>query len=138
MTITTSIEINSTPANVWEILTNFKNYNQWNPFITSIKGNLKSGEKLDVRINTMQFKPQLLVVKPEQEIEWLGQLLIPKLFDGKHKFTITKRNDKIIFEQSETFTGLLVPMFKHKINTEIKSQFHAMNLALKQICEQRA
>lgn len=138
MTITTSIEINSTPSKVWEILSDFENYNQWNPFITSIKGNLIAGEKLNVRINTMQFKPQLLVVKPEQEIEWLGQLLIPKLFDGKHKFTITKRNNKVIFEQSETFTGLLVPVFKNKINTEIKSQFQAMNLALKQICEQRA
>ena len=41
--IKTEILINATPEKVWTILTNFDNYPNWNPFIKSIKGEVKVG-----------------------------------------------------------------------------------------------
>jgi len=38
--IETEIIINTTPERVWEILIDFENYPNWNPFIRAIVGDL--------------------------------------------------------------------------------------------------
>ena len=35
----TTIEINASPAKVWEVLLDFEKYPDWNPFIKNIRGN---------------------------------------------------------------------------------------------------
>lgn len=42
----TEIIINSTPEKIWTILTDFKNYPNWNPFVTSLTGDFEVGKKL--------------------------------------------------------------------------------------------
>jgi len=44
------IEINASVERVWDILTDFASYPQWNPFVRSISGELKVGERLEVRL----------------------------------------------------------------------------------------
>ena len=87
MNITNSITINATPEKVWSILTHFTSYVEWNPFITSIAGELKVGNTLQVTIapqnaKAMKFKPTLLVVNHHKELRWKGKLLFKGLFDG--------------------------------------------------------
>ena len=54
------------------------------------------------------------------------------LFDGTHKFTLTTDHlGNTCFNHSETFSDLLVPLFKNKIDTGIKEGFIKMNNALK-------
>ncbi|MGZ5382453.1 MAG: SRPBCC family protein [Acidimicrobiia bacterium] len=36
--IETSIEIDAQPARVWEVLTGFERYPEWNPFVASLHG----------------------------------------------------------------------------------------------------
>lgn len=50
--ITTEILIQATPKKVWSVLTNFANYNDWNPFIKSITGIVKMGIKIKARIES--------------------------------------------------------------------------------------
>lgn len=50
--IKTEILINATPEKVWSILTSFDNYPNWNPFIKSIKGEAKVGNKIKVCMHT--------------------------------------------------------------------------------------
>ena len=52
--IKTEILINATPEKIWSILTNFENYSNWNPFIKSIKGEVKVGNKIYARIEPPQ------------------------------------------------------------------------------------
>jgi len=42
--IKTSIEISASPETIWKILTNFEDYENWNPFITKISGEKKKVE----------------------------------------------------------------------------------------------
>ncbi len=136
ITITTTIRINANVQDVWKVLTNFEDYKHWNPFIKRISGHLKEGQILDVTINKMSFKPKVLYVEKDKGFEWIGHLIIPRLFDGKHHFKLTTVGNEICFEQLECFSGILVPLFKHKINKDFKNQFTAMNKALKQHVEQ--
>jgi hypothetical protein len=142
MNITTSITINATAEKVWTILTDYKNYNQWNPFITSIAGEIKVDNTLQVTIappnvNAMKFKPILLVANEHKELKWKGKLLFKGLFDGEHQFEIIdNKNGTVTFVQSENFTGVLVPLFKKMINVNTKNGFVLMNEKLKERAEE--
>jgi hypothetical protein len=85
----TAIEIEATPARIWEILTDFDSYSEWNPFVRNISGQAVRGTQLEVRIEPpggrgMSFKPTVLEAEPERELRWLGRLLVPGIFDGEH------------------------------------------------------
>ena len=76
----THIEINAPAKRVWEVLTDFASYSQWNPFIRHISGRLAPGERLQTRLappggRAMTFKPKVLTAEPNRELRWLGHLL---------------------------------------------------------------
>ncbi len=141
--IKTEILISASPEKIWSILTNFDNYPSWNPFIKSIKGEVKVGNKITARIEPpeasgMTFKPKILTLETNKELSWLGHLLFAGLFDGEHKFElIDNGNETTTFKQSEKFNGLLVPLFKKQLDTNTKNGFAAMNMKLKELAEQK-
>ncbi len=141
--IKAEILINAQPEKVWAILTDFKSYPNWNPFIKSIKGDVKVGNKITARIEPpeakgMTFKPKVLCYETNKELRWLGHLLFAGLFDGEHKFELIDNGDgTTTFRQSEKFNGLLVPLFKKQLNTNTKNGFAAMNMKLKELAEQK-
>jgi len=141
--IKTEISVNATPEKVWKILTDFDNYPNWNPFIKSIRGQVKVGEVIAARIEPpkakgMTFKPKVLVYETNQELRWLGHSVIPGLFDGEHKFElIDNGNGTTTFRQSEKFTGILVPLFKKQLDNNTKNGFEEMNKKLKELVEQK-
>lgn len=79
--ITTQITIKATPEKVWAVLTDFKNYPDWNPFIRAVEGNVKVGEKIKVTIDPpgakkMTFRPTVLTKTDKKELSWLGTLFL--------------------------------------------------------------
>ena len=137
--IKTEILIHSTPEKVWAILTGVDNYPNWNPFIKSVNGEVKVGNKITVRIEPpeekgMTFNPKVLTCEVNKELSWIGRLLFPGLFDGEHKFElIDNGNETTTFRQSEKFNGILVGL----LNVEnTKKGFESMNKKLKIIAEQ--
>ena len=84
--IKTSIIINANPEKIWTTLTNFENYSSWNPFIKSLSGEVSVGNKIKVEFEEMTFKPKVLVFTKNKEFKWVGHLLFPGVFDGKHHF----------------------------------------------------
>ena len=135
--IKTQTIINASPERIWSILTTYSKYGEWNPFILSIKGPIAEEEKIEVTFKEMKFKPTLKKVIPHRKLEWLGHLLIPGIFDGRHKFElIDNMNGTTTFIQSEDFKGLLVTIMKKKLIGEYTPKFQSMNKALKARAEQ--
>jgi hypothetical protein len=137
----TEIEIDAPAKRVWELLTDFASYPEWNPFIRSISGQPAPGERLQARIEPpggrgMTFKPRVLNAEPERELRWVGHLLVPGLFDGEHSFTIEPlQENRVRFVQREAFKGLLVPLFARSLETNTLRGFEGMNRALKERAE---
>lgn len=137
----TEIHIEATPEKVWEILTAFDRYPDWNPFIKSIQGEPRTGTKIRVQIappgaKGMTFKPLVLAFEQEKEFRWIGQLFFPGLFDGEHRFElIDNKNGTTTFIQAERFKGILVPLLKKMLDTSTLEGFRAMNQRLKEEAE---
>ncbi|MCB0478562.1 MAG: SRPBCC domain-containing protein [Crocinitomicaceae bacterium] len=130
--IRTELEIQGTSQQVWEVLTDFASYGEWNSIITEIKGDPSVGKKIFANIDGMKFKPQVLVFEKEREFRWIGKLLLKGLFDGEHRFQILpSSNGAVKFVQSEKFYGLLVPLFKKKLKSDVVLGFQKMNQELK-------
>ena len=140
-TLETSIIIKSSPARIWDRLTDFESYPEWNPFIIHIKGRPRLRERLKVTIQppdskTMVFRPQVTLFHKQKTFAWLGSLLIRGLFDGHHIFEIHDQGDgSCMFIHKEEFSGLLVPLFWSKININTRAGFIEMNEKLKKRCE---
>lgn len=136
------IEIQASAELVWQLLTDFASFPRWNPFIRQARGNVLVGERLEVIIQPsgasgMTFRPTILKAEPNQELRWLGHLLVSGLFDGEHIFTIEPLGtNRVRFVQREIFTGLLVPLFARGLDTDTRRGFEEMNQALKVRAEQ--
>lgn len=132
----TQIDIHATPERIWQVLTDFASYPEWNPFIQQIEGVVAVGEKLRIRVqppgqSAMRFTPRLLDVKPAQSLRWLGHLLMPGLLDGEHHFGLHPQDHRTTrLVHSESFTGLLVCMMRSKLE-HTQRGFEAMNHTLK-------
>lgn len=139
--LNTEIEINASAERVWQLLTDFDAYPQWNPFMRSVKGKPEPDSKLKVFIQPsgargMKFSPTVLKAEPQRELRWLGRLFIGGLFDGEHIFNIQPlAENRVKFTQCEQFSGLLVPLFWRSLNTDTQRGFNEMNAALKKRAE---
>lgn len=138
--IHTEIEIRATPEEVWRVLTDFERFPEWNPLITRASGELREGATLEIFVQVpdstgRKFKPRVLKVAPNRELVWLGQLAIPGLFNGEHRFRIEPTGtDSVRFIHSEGFSGLLIP-FMGGVLKKTERGYHLMNEALKRRVE---
>ncbi|MDN3674410.1 SRPBCC domain-containing protein [Flavobacterium branchiarum] len=139
--LSTEIVINATPNKVWAILTDFKNYPNWNPFITLLTGDFEVGKKIMVRIAPPEakvtiFKPTVTAFDVNKKISWLGIFIIRGVFDGEHNFELTDNgNGTTTLVQYENFTGILVPIFKKMLNDNTRRGFEAMIEEVKKLAE---
>ena len=136
------IEIQAPAERVWQVLTDFSSFLEWNPFIRQISGQPKEGTHLKVHIEPpggkgRTFRPKVLKANPNHELRWLGRLLIPGLFDGDHFFSIEQlESNRVRFVQREIFSGLLVFFLARRLEAKIRLGFEQMNQALKLRAEQ--
>ena len=140
MEIRTEVEIAAPAREVWRALTEFAEYQEWNPFITQISGELAEGQTLSVSLSLPEgrdfvIQPRLLRCQESEELRWRGHFLFPGLFDGEHFFRLEALGrDRTRFVQGENFTGLLV-RFAGRTITRAARGFVYMNQALKRRVE---
>jgi hypothetical protein len=135
-------EIAAPAERVWQVLTNFDAYPNWNPFIPRIAGRAKTDANLDVRYQYpsgggMSLKPRVTRVESGRELRWLGSLWgMAFLFQGDHYFAVEPLGrDRCRLVQQETVSGLLAPFYAKTIETSWKPGFEQMNEALKSRAE---
>jgi hypothetical protein len=139
--IRTEIEINSPPLRVWEILTDFVRYPQWNPFILEIKGVVSPGATVPYRFEfprglRVWAHAKILQFEPEKELRWTAHFLTPSVFNGEHYFTITPTSgSNSVFRHGEIFSGLTLPIVWPILRAYGPEIYESLNKALKQRAE---
>lgn len=138
----TEIEIDAPPTDVWAVLTDLDGYVDWNPFVISSSGTVATGERLTNRMQppggrAMTIKPTVTEVEEHRTFEWLGRLVVPGIFDGRHRFELVPiGDDRTRLRHSEYFSGILVRVLRSFVDSQTKAGFEAMNEALKAQAEQ--
>ena len=138
--LVTEIDIVASPSRIWQVLTDFKKYSEWNPFMTKVSGKAVKGEKLDVTMpnpqgGTMVISPTVLAVEEESELRWLGRTE-GDTFNGEHSFVIRPTSQgNVHFIHSEKFTGSMVSMLEGWLDAVVRKYFEDMNKALKDRAE---
>ena len=134
-----TVDIAAPPEEVWETLTDFTAYPEWNPFIREVSGAPRVGETLRVSIHpaegdAMEFTPTGLAATPGRELRGLVRVFVPGLLDGEHAFVLEPTaTGGTRLTHSETFSGVLVPFFGSAI--DVGDDFDATNTALKERVE---
>src|SRR2546427_9815790 len=112
--VSAEIEIEAPAERVWQVLTDFAKFPEWNPFIRQMSGEVRTGAQLHVQLGptggrVMSFKPKMVNVETNREMSWLGGLLLPGLFNGEHSITIKELDGEgVRFVHPKKFTVMLV------------------------------
>jgi demethylmenaquinone methyltransferase / 2-methoxy-6-polyprenyl-1,4-benzoquinol methylase len=77
-TIGAEIEVDAPPERVWEVLTDFSSYSEWNPFMFSVEGAASVGAHLRIAMQrrggmVLRFRARVVVADPPRELAWVGE-----------------------------------------------------------------
>ena len=105
---TVSTTINADPSILWALLTNATDIPRWNSTVTSITGNIRAGETIELKSTLDEKRTFKLKVKefvPEKRLVW-GDA------QGNRVYTIDKGSGTgVRFTMSEKIGGPLFPLF---------------------------
>lgn len=140
--IHTEININAHVTKVWELLTDFHNFELWNPFIRKIEGTPTIETKIKIHISTSRgkkriYQPKITKLVPSKELRWFGKSMIPGFFNGEKIFVLEPlENNHTRVIHKEIFTGILVDLVGNRLDKDLYDSFVSMNEALKKRAEQ--
>mmetsp|Transcript_58917 Transcript_58917/g.164619 ORF Transcript_58917/g.164619 Transcript_58917/m.164619 type:complete len:207 (+) Transcript_58917:107-727(+) len=114
--IQTSVSINANVSLVWGVLTDFADYPEWNPFITSIQvtspGRLCRGAELCMSVcrpddqKVFALLHKVLCVEEDSELSWGGRASKTGFHDYVHTFRLSEQRDgSTLFQQSHRVVG---------------------------------
>lgn len=134
---TREIHIAAPPEKVWETLTDFDSYADWNPHVIRAAGDVAVDSRLSITVaegdSATDFAPRVLVADPGRELRWRGSFLMPGLADGTHSFVLEPAHGGTRLIQSEFFTGVLGPLTPFLF--DLATSFDAANAALRERVE---
>jgi hypothetical protein len=117
ITISTTVDIEAPKQLVWEVLTDFAAYPEWNSHMT-IEGSARVGTKLTVHMGPGggrggAFKPTVLAATPNDELRWIGKLGFGGIANGEHFFILEGNNDGTTrLTHGERYSGALVALMR--------------------------
>ena len=115
--VNTTVDINAPKQLVWDVLTDFAAYNEWNPYMR-IGGIARVETKLSVHMGAaggrgFAFKPTVLAATPGVELRWLGTLGFGGILDGEHFFILDRNADGTThLTHGERYSAALVALTK--------------------------
>ena len=135
--VSTSIHIDASPAQVWDILTDVDRYHEWNPFYFTARGTPAEGGQITLHTRLFTKASFILKVRPVIEVctenkvlRWFGGLPVPKLVDGRHSFELTPVDHGVELRHYEVFTGTMVPLAAWWVRG-LHARYDELNNALK-------
>lgn len=137
----TTFPIDASPARVWEVLTDFGSYPDWNPSLPRIEGELRPGETVSLTLGmpgrpSANVKATLDEVEPERLITWDGNVGADWIFSGHRELAIADRGDGTVdFTHIEDIGGALYPLFRLAMGSAIQRSHDEFNAALKRRAE---
>lgn len=125
------IEIQAPPEVVWEVLTDFPSYSEWNRFVVRCESTLKPGDPIDLRVN--------LGAKPRLQREWVKACTPGKGFSyamkpvplaalsSKRSHLLEPQAGGTLYRSHFELRGWLAPLVKALMGRKLHQGFSQMN-----------
>jgi len=136
----TKIIINAPITTVWEILTDFDRYPEWNPLIGKIRGKMEQGKLAFAHVIPLKgiFPIRIISIKKNKAIVWRGTVLSPSIVMGEHYYYLHDLgNGQTELEHGEDFTGILTNLMPEAVLSYMQDRYEYHNQKLKIIAENR-
>ena len=139
----TTFPISASADMVWDVLTDFSRYPEWNPSLPSISGELRSGGTVSMTLAmpgrpSAKVKARLNDVEAGRRLTWQGNVGADWLFAGARQFLIDPQPDgTVLFTHIEDVSGALFPVFRAVMGSAIQGHHDALNVALRERCERQ-
>ena len=133
---TAEIDIAAPPQAVWDVLTRFDNWPNWNSDVKSMafEGPLAPGSTFRWKAGPGTILSTLDRVEPPRYISWHGKTLT---IDAYHEWWLEPRDGGTHVRTEETFSGLLAKILRGPLQKTLDKSFQAGVECLKRESERR-
>ena len=134
----TKIRINRPVKQVWQFLTDFDQYPNWNPLVGKLEGDIREGGKIATTIVPLgkTYYPRVLSYKENQELVWQGVQGAKFLIAGRHYYRLDKIEEGVTeLQHGEYFTGILSNFISRSLLQKMEDTFVLHNEELKEQLE---
>jgi hypothetical protein len=113
--VTLTSTVVGTKQEVWDTLTDFGAYEEWNPVVTEASGEAREGGKLALEVLLPGHDPEsleakVLIFRPERKLRWQDRLLLPGVRDWEYEFVLDPvEGGRVRVVQLLRIEGLLAP-----------------------------
>lgn len=129
-TTTVKTLIQSDTSTVWSLLTDSQNFPKWNSTIISLQGDIRKGEKIQLKSTldaSRTFKLKVKELIPNETMTW-GDAM------GTRVYNLSDTDNGVLFEMTEKIGGFMFPLFASKIPS-FEASFEKFSQDLKKEAE---
>ena len=114
-TVSVSATVEGRKQEVWEVLTDFAAYEEWNPFMRRAAGEAREGTTLELETVLPGKEPrsldaEVLIARPDRKLRWQDRLVVPGLRDWEYEFVLEPLEPgRVLVVQQLRAEGLLAP-----------------------------
>jgi hypothetical protein len=131
------IDIDAPLQVVWDVLTGFENWPDWNPDVKSMSfpGPLAPGSEFRWKAGPGTIVSTLERIEPPRYIAWRGRTLT---INAYHEWWLEPHGDGTFVRTQESFYGLLARLFRRPLQKTLDRSFEVALERLKHESERRA
>jgi hypothetical protein len=114
-TIRSAVTVEASRETVWGILTDFEDYERWNPLITAAEGDARLGAQIEVDIHppdsdVQELSPEITILRPNRKLAWMSREVLPGISDREYEVILDPLgDDRVRVVMHKRFEGLLIP-----------------------------
>lgn len=139
--IRTEITIGAPATKVWNTLTDFNKWKEWNPIVNQVSGPASLGSELSVTMrgdggkDGPKYAPVITNFDVPKLFRWRAKMMAEFVFVNEKVFELEETGSGTRLVHKELFGGMLVPLFWGKLNDTVPSMLNSMNDAVKRTAE---
>lgn len=123
------------PERVWEVLTDFESFPEWNPLVPEAHGVVEPGARVHLLVPNLarpgrmvRIPARIIRFEPARELAWVGG--VPGIFRGEHYWSLSPVKDGTRLQHGERLSGLLPRLWGRRKIEGFRTAYTAFNTAL--------
>ncbi len=136
------IRIEASAARVWDVLSDFDRYAEWNPLFPFAEGSLANGSRVKLTLKPpfgrrVELRGRIVRAETGRELVLRARAPVPGVCRCRSEFRIEPEAEAVRLHHSEVYGGGLLPLIAGRQGLKMREGCFALNLAVKRRAEDR-